>query len=256
MRSCLAFLKKEALGQLRSFRLPVLGGVFILLGVLGPAFAKLTPWLYETLADSMAESGLVFTPAPVTAFDAWSQFFKNLPIGLIAFVLLESGIFTREYRTGTLVLSLTKGLERRTVLLAKALALAAVWTACFWLSAGINWGCCEVFWDNTIARHLPFALLCWWVFGLWTVALTVLFSTVFRSNIGVMAGTGGVVILLSLLAFLPRVGEVLPTFLMNGYPLITGAEPAESFRLPLILTAAMIPLLTAAGIPVFDRKAL
>ena len=39
--------------------------------------------------------------------------------GLIAFVLLQSSIFTREYTSGTLTLSLTKGLARYKVVLSK-----------------------------------------------------------------------------------------------------------------------------------------
>ena len=119
MRSLSAFFKKELMEQLRSGRLFVLGVLFAAFGVMNPAVAKLTPWLLEVMADSLAESGMTVTVSTVSAMDSWAQFYKNIPMALIAFVLLEGGIFAKEYASGTLVLSLTKGLARYKVLVAK-----------------------------------------------------------------------------------------------------------------------------------------
>ena len=171
MKSLLAFIRKEMLEQRRSGKLIILGILFIVLGIMSPAIAKLTPWLMEMMADSLAGSGLIFTSVSVSAMDSWTQFFKNMPIGLIAFVLIESSIFTREYQTGTLLLSLTKGLERHKVVAAKAVVLVILWTICYWLCAGITCGYTAFFWDNAISQHLLFSLACWWVFGLFAVAL-------------------------------------------------------------------------------------
>ena len=120
MRSLFAFMKKEWMEQCRSGRLMILGMLFILFGIMNPAVAKLTPWLFQAMADSLAESGITVTSVTVSAMDSWVQFFKNIPIGLIVFILLQSSIFTREYQTGTLVLVLTKGIERYKVAASKA----------------------------------------------------------------------------------------------------------------------------------------
>ena len=111
MRSLLAFTKKEITEQARTGKLLFLGILFVLFGIMNPAVAKLTPWLMEQMADSLADMGMNITEVTVTAMDSWVQFFKNIPMALIAFVLLESSIFTKEYRSGTLILSLTKGLS-------------------------------------------------------------------------------------------------------------------------------------------------
>ena len=96
MKALIAFTKKELLEQVRSGKLLFLTILFVLFGIMNPAIAKLTPWLMETLADSLAESGMIVTEVTVSAMDSWVQFFKNIPIALIAFALMESGIFTRE----------------------------------------------------------------------------------------------------------------------------------------------------------------
>ena len=85
-----AFLKKEWMEWLRTGRLMVLLMVFVLLGIMSPALAKLTPWLMETLSDSMAGTGIVTTEITVDAMVSWAQFYKNIPMGLVIFVLLCS----------------------------------------------------------------------------------------------------------------------------------------------------------------------
>ena len=110
MKSFTSFIRKEMTEQLRSGRLVLLGLLFVLFGIMNPAVAKLTPWLFEILADSLAQSGMIVTEVEVSAMDSWVQFFKNVPMGLIVFIVLESSIFTKEYESGTLVLALTKGI--------------------------------------------------------------------------------------------------------------------------------------------------
>ena len=127
MKSMIAFMKKEWMEQLRSSKVMILGILFVLFGVMNPAVAKLTPWLLELMSESLAESGMVITGVTIGAMDSWVQFFKNIPMALIVFILLESNIFTKEYQTGTLLLSLTKGLSRYQIVISKALMLISLW---------------------------------------------------------------------------------------------------------------------------------
>lgn len=207
MRSLFAFIKKEFTEQFRSGRLMILGLLFVLFGIMNPAIAKLTPWLLETMADSLAESGMIVTDVKVSAMDSWVQFYKNIPMGLIAFVLLESSIFTKEYTSGTLVLSLTKGLERYKVVISKALVLTVLWSFGYWLCFGITYGYNAYFWDNSVAQNLIFSVVSWWLFSVMVVALMVLFSVVAKSNTGVLLGTGGVVLASYLVGLLPKCSE-------------------------------------------------
>ena len=79
MKSLFAFIKKECMEQLRSGRLWITLTLFVLLGIMNPAVAKLTPWLLEVMADALAESGMIVTDVKVSAMDSWVQFFKNMP---------------------------------------------------------------------------------------------------------------------------------------------------------------------------------
>ena len=256
MRSMITFIKKEFTEQLRSGRLIILGLLFVLFGIMNPAIAKLTPWLLATMADSLAESGMIVTDVKVSAMDSWVQFFKNMPMGLIAFVLLESNIFTKEYTSGTLVLSLTKGLERYKVVISKALVLTVLWSLGYWLCFGITYGYNAYFWDNSIAQNLVFSVVCWWLFGMMVVALMVLFSTVSKSNTGVLLGIGGVVLVSYLIGLLPKCNKYLPTFLTDGNSLIYGLAETKTYMPSLMIAITTGVICFAIGIPIFNKKQL
>lgn len=252
----IAFLKKEVLEHVRSGRLLLLGILFTLFGIMNPAVAKLTPWLLEMFAESLEGTGMTVTEVTVTALDSWMQFYKNLPMALIAFVLLESSIFTKEYQTGTLVLSLTKGLARYKVVVAKSAVLTVLWSACYWLHFGITYGYNAYFWDNSVAQNLLFSVVCWWVFGLWVVGLMTLFSTAVRSNTGVLLGTGGVVAVSYLLGLIPKLSKYLPTYPADGTSLIYGVAEADTYFPSLLMVGVMTVACFTASFPLFNKKQL
>ena len=256
MRAFLAFLKKELLAQVRTAKLPILGGLFVLFGIMNPAIAKLTPWLLEEMSETLAQSGMNITTISVSALDSWVQFFKNIPMALIVLVIVESSIFTGEYRSGTLVLSLTKGLARYKVLVAKAAVLTLLWTLGYWLCFGITYGCNTLFWNNRDAQHLLLSVSSWWVFGLLIQMLVVLFSVIVRSNIGVLGGTTAVVLVTYLLSLLPELAEYLPTQLFNSNPLLYGMAQPWDYHWPLGITAALTVLCFAVSVPIFNKKQL
>ena len=139
MKSLFSFMKKEYLEAARTGKVMMIILLFVLFGIMSPAVAKLTPWMMETLSDSMAESGFIVTNVQVDALTSWTQFFKNIPIALIAFVLIFSDTFTKEYKSGTLLLILTKGLSRYKVVLAKAVLLLSLWTVGYGICFAITY---------------------------------------------------------------------------------------------------------------------
>ena len=256
MRSLVAFLKKEALAQLRSAKLYILVGVFMLLCIMNPAVAKLTPWMLEAMSESMAQAGMNITVTEVTVLDSWVQFFKNIPMGLIVFVILQSNIFTAEYRRGTLILALTKGLDRYKVLISKALTLVVLWTLGIFLCFGITYLGNSLFWDNAPAQHLLLSVTCWWVFGLWVMSLVVLFSAIFSSNVGVLGCVAGTVAVAYLPGLFSKTAEYSPILLMSGSALNYGLAQPKDFAWALGITLGLTALAFAASIPLFNKKQL
>lgn len=256
MKTLIAFLKKEWMDLVRSGRLMILLMIFILLGIMNPAIAKLTPWLMETMAASLEETGLVVTEVTVDAMTSWVQFFKNIPIGLIAFVLINSSLLTKEYGEGTLILVLTKGMERYKVIVSKLVILLLSWSVCYWLCFGITYVYNAYFWDNSVAQNLIAAVTCWWILGIFVIALMVLFSAVSQNSTGVLLGTGGVFMVCYFVEMLPKMKEYMPTNLMSTSGLLAGVEDISKYTTAVILTIVTSVLCVGLSVPILNKKKL
>ena len=256
MKPLIAFMKKEYLEAVRTGKIIILSLLFVLFGIMNPAIAKLTPWMMEMLSDTIAESGLSVTNIQVDAMTSWAQFFKNIPIVLIAFVLILCDIFTKEYRSGTLLLVLTKGLSRYKVVLAKTVLLLSLWSFGYWLSFAITYGYNAYYWDNGVAENLFFSSAIWWLFGVWVICLIVLFSSLLQNNTGVSLGVGGTVVLSYLLSVIPKVKGYLPTMLMDASPLLNGSEGRDAYIKAIIVAAVFCVICIAVSIPTMNKKQL
>ena len=256
MKSLISFIKKEFFEQARSGRMMILFILFVLFGIMNPAVAKMTPWLLEVMSDSLAASGMIITEVTVTALDSWVQFFKNIPMALIVFVLMESSVFTKEYSSGTLVLSLTKGLERYKVVLAKTMVMFSLWTGYYFICFGITYVYNAYFWDNSIAQSLTASVLLWWVFGIFVIALTVLFSIIFKTSSSVLVSVGGCTALSYVIGFLPRLKAYVPTLLMDGTSLIYGTAPVSDYLSSLVVAVVISVICLCISIPLFNNKQL
>ena len=256
MRSFLAILKKENLECVRSGKLTILCILFLLFGIMNPAIAKMIPWLLKIMSDSLAETGMTVTDTTIDALTSWTQFFKNIPMALIVFVLVYSGTFTKEYESGTLILLLTKGLSRYKVVLAKFVVMLAVWTIGYWICFAITYGYNAYFWDNSIAVWLMSAAIHWWLFGVWVVCLIVLFSTLCSSYTGVLLGTGGSVIGVYLISLFPQIGKYTPAALMNSASLLIGTETADAYELAFLITVLASVSCLIISVVIIKKKRL
>ena len=256
MKTVLVFLKKEYMDAARTGRLLIVILLFVLFGIMNPAIAKLTPRLMELYADTLEGSGLTVTDVQVDAMTSWTQFFKNVPMALIAFVVIFSDIFTREYKSGTLLLVLTKGLSRYKVVLAKTLLLLSLWTVGYGLCYGITYSYNAYYWDNGIMNHLFYSAVIWWLFGVWVICLVVLFSTLLQNNTGVSLCTGGTALLAYLLGNIPKAKEYLPTRLMDTNSILTGALGTDAYTKAIVITVLFGLACIVVSVPVMNKKQL
>ncbi len=248
MKTFLTLTKKEGVEFFRSGKCITLFSVFVLFGIMNPLIAKLTPWMMEIFSDSLADSGMIVEGVTADVTMSWTQFFKNIPMALIVFAFVLGGIFTNEYQSGTLVLVITKGVERKAVLFAKALLLLVVWSVGFWLCFWITYGYNALYWDNGEIKNLFTSTVCWWVFGVFIIALLVLFSTLCRTMNTVLLLTAGVVAVSYFVGIVPVLTKYTPTFLMR----VTEQGFFPALLVTLSLTAGAI----VASVPIFNKKQL
>lgn len=256
MKSFLAFFKKEWLELARTGKLTVLIILFLIFGIMNPAIAKLTPWLMKTLSDSLEGSGITVTNITVDSVTSWTQFHKNIPVALIVFILMLSGVFTSEYQKGTLIQVLTKGASRHGILAAKTSVLMLLWTGCFWLCFGVTFGYNAYFWGNGAAESYIAPALCFWLFGIWIISAAVLFSAASKSGSSVMLGTGGVFIAAYLSGLFPAAENLSPARLIQSAPLLAKQASAADY-LPSALTAVLLSaVFLIAASQIFLRRKL
>ena len=73
MKQLAVFAKKEWMEQVRTGRLWLLLILFVLFGVMSPALAKMTPWMFEMMGDTLKEQGISIEKIEVTAFTSWHR---------------------------------------------------------------------------------------------------------------------------------------------------------------------------------------
>ncbi len=256
MRTLTAFMHKEWIESVRTGKITLLALLFVVFGIMNPAVAKLTPWLLKQMAAGMAETGLSVSEVRIDALTSWAQFYKNMPMALLIFALVFSGVLTNEYAKGTLIPLVAKGLGRRKILASKGLMIAALWTVGFWTSYGITYGYNAFFWDNGAAAHLPFAAFGLYGFGLWLISLLLLFSTFADSGSGVVLGTVLLLAAVYLLGLLPALNDYAPVRLLETAKLAAGSGPPSDYAAALAVAAVWAAVNIGIAVLRFDRKTI
>lgn len=239
MRTFCAYIKKECMEMLRTGKFYLVMILFVLFGIMSPALAKLTPWLMEQMSETLEESGMVVSAVAVDALTSWTQFYKNIPMALLVFVLVFAGILAGEYQKGTLVLSVSKGASRTAVLAAKTVTLLGVWTLGFTVCYGITIFYTEFYWDNSIVQNCLYGAFCYWLFGVNVLAFLVLVSTIAETVSMVLLGTAAYVGAQFLLMLFPKAERFLPIKLTEGMTLAAGGSQAEEYIPAVLVTVAM-----------------
>lgn len=254
MKQLAAFSKKEWMELLRNGKCAILVILFLLFGIMNPAIAKLTPWLVDMMSDSLSETGMTIAEIEINALTSWTQFYKNMPISLIIFLLLFSSTVTGEYQKGTLIHMITKGMVRWKILVSKALVLTILWTAGYWISYGITYAYNAYYWDNGIASGLAFSAFCFYLTGIWLITLLILMSAFFRSNSAVILGIGGVFGAVYLLGLLQDVKPYLPAQLLDSASLLMGRKTESEYLCAVAVTAGLLAANLAAAVMFFRKR--
>jgi ABC-2 type transport system permease protein len=249
-----AFIKKEFIEQLRSYKSIILVAVLFLFGMMSPLLAKMMP---DIFAGMEIQGMTINIPVP-TALDAYGQFFKNVgQMGFIVMLLIFSGLLAQDVTRGTLIVLLAKGLSRTAVILSKFMSALILWTAGYALAAAAAYGYTVYLFGAALVPNLFFALFCLWLFGVFIIALLLFASAAVRGNYGGLLLTAGVLIVLLILNSFPAVLKWSPAALVSvNTGLISGAVTAADTAAPVWSAAGLILLCLAGSILIFRKKRL
>jgi len=235
MTGLVAFLRKELTEIRRTWRLWVIPGMLVFLGLTSPVIAVLTPALVHSMAAT--QPGVVIQlPAP-TALDASGQFLKNLDqFVLIAVVIAGAGVVSGERSSGTAILVLTKPLSRGAFVIAKIVSQVMLLVAATALGTAACVGMMALLFDGSNAPRLVTAVALWLLYA--SLLVVVMTLTLLFSNWSPAAHY-------SFLGLLPAMHDAL-----------TGESQASSLGWPLTTAAAAIALGTAATVRIFEQQEL
>ena len=240
-------LRKELREQARSYRLLVLGLVFVFFGLASPLLAKFTPEIVKSVGTDQGVT--IVLPEP-TAADAVAQYVKNVSqIVLLVLVFLTLGSVVAEKERGTAAFVLVKPASRTAFLAAKLATLWITATAALVLSAFCAYAYTAVLFQPPSAPAFVLATLALLLHVLTFVTTTFFWSAVARSQ--VVAGVLSFLtwILLASLSGLGAISEFLPGRLLTAAVSAAAGTPLPWE--PLAGSAAIVVLAVAGAVLTF-----
>lgn len=246
-----ASLRKEILELVRTHRLLVMAVVLIAFGLLSPLLAKLMPELMRLVPGG--EDFLALIPPP-TINDAIAQYVKNLSLfGLLLAYLMTMGAVAQEKERGTAVLMLVKPLPRAVFLLAKFVALALAFLGCMALAGLAGYYYTMLLFSAPDLSAWVVLNVMLWLYFLVYVALTLLVSTIAKSQ-AAAAGLGiGAIAVLGALPSIPGLGKYLPGQLVT-WGTVLFADPSARYWPALWVSLGLIAACLIAACIILDRQ--
>lgn len=252
MRQLQGLMGNQLKEGIRSFKLWIILLIFVFFGIVSPALAKLTPVIMEKVLPANAGVQL----PEVTAIDAWQQFFKNVgQLGLIVFAILFLQLFWEDIRNGSLILFLTKGVSRVTVIFAKWLYAGIIWTVVYLISFAITFIYTVSLFPSATMDHLMLAIFCLWLFGIFLYMSACCFAMWTESLIGGLIGAGVLWIVGMIMMVFPKVEYYSPASLAaKNIELLTNHEIAGKIGSSITLSIILIVLMGGLTIIKFKKK--
>ncbi len=252
MRSFTVFYKKELAEQLKTYKLLIIGAVFVFIGITSPLTAVYMPNLLEAFLPESME----LTLAAPTWVDSYGQFFKNFSqFGLLLMIALYIGTMSREYQSGTLVNLLTKGVPRSAIIGAKYAAALTVFTGAYVVCTGIAALYTGFYFPVAFTTSVFSALVSLYIFFAFLLALLVGVSTVSRRESTALLYLFTAFAPLLLIQFLPQTRFYNPLSLLSApMAIVSGTQVLGDFLPALGIAIALSAALLFGAVWWFKRR--
>lgn len=254
LRGLGAFTRKELLEVRKTWRLWVLPGVLVFLGLTTPVLAAVTPTILKMTAEN--QPGVVIRYPDPTSVDAYAQFLGNLlQLALLVVIITGAAAVAGERRGGTAVLVLTKPLSRTSFVWAKVAGNLVVLLAATAVGAALCVATTAALFDTAHVAAFLQSVALWLALAAMFVCLMVWLSALLdRQAAAAGAGIAVYAALFALTGF-PVLRDHSPAGLFAaGDALLGGRDAALAWPVATTLALAAVFVLLAAWS--FRRKEL
>ena len=231
-------LWKEMLEQWRSQRLLIVAAVLAAFGLLGPLSARYMPELLGSM-PGVPEGLAEILPTPDAAMAVGEYLDNVVQFGVVLALLVPMGAVASEKASGTAGLTLSKPVSRAAFLAAK-LAAHAITFAIGVLAAALA----GYYYTGVLSTWLPAAdfaalnLLVWLYLMVW-VSITLMTSTLGRSQLAAAGGAFGILLVLGVLGGWPPLAPWLPGALIGWARALGMGVPVDPAWRAVALSAAV-----------------
>jgi len=211
LKGLLVLLTKEITEQVRTYRLVIVGGVFIFFGLSTPVLLKYLPEILKLVGEEM-----VIDIPPPTAIQSLAEYADTAgQVGLLMAVLLAMGSIANEMKSGTALMTLVKPIDRGAFVTAKLLALSLKFSLCLVVASAVCFAYTHWLIEPTsLVPYIGLNLLLV-LFLVFCLSVTLLCSSLFNSSLA--AGGVSIAILISQagLSAVPLIGDYMPGKLLG-----------------------------------------
>ena len=234
-----ALLKKEFREQLKTHKFLIIAAVFLLFGLGTPLMLKYLPELLK-----LAGEEIIIEIPPATPVQALAEYADTaVQLGVLMAVLMAMGAIARERESGTAAMTLSKPVSRGAFVLAKLVAMSTSFLVAIGLASIACYGYTVILIGEADALAFVVLNLLLGLFLVFCLSVTLLFSSLFRSQL--VAGGLALVILIgqALIAGVPWIGGYMPAGLISwGTGLLSGTASSAWIAVGATLAAVILCL--------------
>jgi ABC-2 type transport system permease protein len=249
MKGLTPLLKKEIKEQIKTHRLLIVGGVFLCFGLMAPLLQYFMPQILK-----MASEQVVVEIPPATSLTSFTDFASYFgQFGILIAVLVAMGAIANELKHGTALITLSKPVSSGAFVFSKFVAISLTLLVSQAVAAIFCFG--YTVWLIGEAAVLPFLWmnLLMALFLIFCLALTIVFSSLFKSSLAAGGIAVGTTFTLGFLSSLPVIGEYLPSKIIGwGVNLLGGT--GETYWGALVVTVVGVFVCLYSSQRILKRK--
>ena len=236
MKGLWPLLKKELKEQIKTYRLVIVAGVFLFFGITTPLMLKYLPEILKLAGDDM----VIEVPAP-TAAAAIAEYSGTIgQIGVLVVVLIAMGCIANELRHGTIMMTLSKPVSRTAFVFSKLAAMSITFLASMIVASVFCYAYTVWLIESADVMSFIGMNLLLGLFLIFCLAVTMLFSSLFRNSLAAGGVSLGILVAQGGLSAIPYFGDYMPSKITSwGNELVAGGT--ESYWWALVITIVLIP---------------